>query len=188
MSTSTLPSTQYLAGDFVISAGSVLFRQVTPTACNPNGLEIYTLHTKKDEYLLPKGCKDRGESIDAAAVRETSEETGYACELWSLRMPTRATAPAVDIDDVMKVVDGLVEPIAITARDLGAKGLKLILWFVTRVKEDEEKADGTQMEGESFESVFLEAYEAVRKLTFKKDQKTTQKALEVVRGRVDGTR
>jgi 8-oxo-dGTP pyrophosphatase MutT (NUDIX family) len=65
MASSLYPSTQYFASQFVVSAGCILFRRG-----EEGKLEICVLHDrKKDEWLLPKGRKDCGESIEAAAVR-----------------------------------------------------------------------------------------------------------------------
>jgi 8-oxo-dGTP pyrophosphatase MutT (NUDIX family) len=59
MASSLYPSTQ-----FVVSAGCILFRRG-----EEGKLEICVLHDrKKDEWVLPKGRKDCGESIEAAAV------------------------------------------------------------------------------------------------------------------------
>lgn len=43
------------------------------------GQELLLLHKHhKDEYMLPKGHIEPGETPEAAALRETREETGYA--------------------------------------------------------------------------------------------------------------
>jgi 8-oxo-dGTP pyrophosphatase MutT (NUDIX family) len=43
------------------------------------GPELLLLHKhRQDEYVLPKGHIEAGESPEAAALRETREETGYA--------------------------------------------------------------------------------------------------------------
>jgi len=48
---------QYLAGDFVVSAGSVLFRDHLPS-----NLEICLIYNTTNQ--LPKGRKDRGGAGD----------------------------------------------------------------------------------------------------------------------------
>src|ERR1700733_15655642 len=106
MSDSKFPSAQISSSDFVITAGCILFRK-SPTT---NGLQICLLHSperdgKRGKWLLPKGRKDMGESIEAAAIRETFEETGYPCEFLPVRMPTRAPAPGVDVMDVVRVMN-----------------------------------------------------------------------------------
>lgn len=174
MATPRYPTQQYLAGDFVISAGCVLFRH------NPSSkvLEICILHhLRRDEWLLPKGRKDRGETIEEAALRETYEETGFKCRLWPQRMPTRA--PAVDMDDVhtTQIVDNLVEPIGITIRDLGKGDIKIIFWFIAKAEDGASKVHGTQMATENFESTFVDAHEAVERLTFESDRDIVRRAL-----------
>jgi 8-oxo-dGTP pyrophosphatase MutT (NUDIX family) len=52
-------------------------------------------HSERSEYLLPKGRKDRGESLEQTALRETFEETGYPCKLLPVDMVTRAPEPGV---------------------------------------------------------------------------------------------
>lgn len=175
MALSRTDSTQFLTGNFVIAAGSVLFRQ-----SQTNTLEVCLLYnTTKKEWLLPKGRKDRGEAIEVAAVRETFEETGYACELWPQRMATRAPVPGVNHKDVRMVGDDLVEPFAITVRDLGENGVKLISWFITLAKEGE-KVHGTQTESETFDSIFVDAANAIERLTFQGDRDVVKQALNIV--------
>jgi 8-oxo-dGTP pyrophosphatase MutT (NUDIX family) len=175
MSASITPSTQFLAGQFVISAGSVLFRH-----SQSNTLEVCLLYnTTKREWLLPKGRKDRGEAIEMTAVRETFEETGYACELWPQRMATRAPIPGVNCKDFVDMGDDLIEPIAITVRDLGEKGLKVIWWYIT-LAEEGEKVQGTQTESETFDSTFVDAASAVERLSFQGDRDVVKQALDIV--------
>ena len=180
MATPRYPTKQYLAGDFVSSAGCVLFRQLSGEP-----LEICILHhLTRNEWLLPKGRKDRGETIERTAVRETYEETGYPCRLWPQRMPTRAPVPgsAGDAGHGMVIGDALVEPIAVTIRDLVKGDIKMIFWYIALVEEGIQKVEGTQMENENFESVFMQADEAVRQMTFDSDRDIVKKALEIVQG------
>lgn len=171
------PTSQYLAGKFVISAGSVLFRIKQPT----RQLEICVLHQlTRDEWLLPKGRKDRGESIEEAAVRETYEESGYKCNLWPQRMATRAPAPGVNNTHHVEEAEGLVEPMAVTIRELHEGKIKMIFWFITVVEIGVEKVEGSQMEGENFDSIFLDAKAAIERLTFQSDREVVQKAFDIV--------
>ncbi|KAG5641541.1 hypothetical protein DXG03_004800 [Asterophora parasitica] len=175
------PTQQYLPGEFVISAGSVLFHK-TPEG----GHEICIVHSTAfglDEWLLPKGRKDRGESIEAAAVRETFEETGYPCALWPQRLATRAPVPGVsESADVAVIGDGIVEPLAVTVRDLGEKGAKIIWWYIT-LTTGEARVEGTQAEYEEFAPCFLEASVAAERLTFQKDREIVQRAWDIVSGK-----
>ncbi|KAH9476499.1 8-oxo-(d)GTP phosphatase [Psilocybe cubensis] len=209
MAESTYPTTQYLAGDFVLSAGSVLFRRrprlgtstsTSTSTSNPTNtlepeLEICILHyLTHDEWLLPKGRKDRGEPIERTAVRETYEETGYVCALWPQRMPTLATVPVPapgqgagqqshGLEVPMEDGYGLIEPIAVTVREIARGRVKIIYWYITVVEEGVEKVEGSQMENENFESMFVDVREAEERLTFRGDRDVVRVAIDIVCGR-----
>lgn len=58
------------------AAGAVLWREAD------GDVEIAVVHRLRyDDWSLPKGKLDRGETIPACAVREIREETGYSCVL-----------------------------------------------------------------------------------------------------------
>ncbi len=60
----------------VEAAGGVVLR---PGA---DGREVCIVHRPRyDDWTLPKGKLDRGESFEAAALREVEEETGLRCRL-----------------------------------------------------------------------------------------------------------
>jgi 8-oxo-dGTP diphosphatase len=61
----------------VRAAGGVVVRLA------PGGSEeVLLVHRPRyDDWSLPKGKLDRGESFEAAAVREVEEETGLRCRL-----------------------------------------------------------------------------------------------------------
>lgn len=61
----------------VRAAGGVVWRR-TPAG----GLEVLVVHRPRyDDWSLPKGKCDPGESYRDAAVREVTEETGAVCRL-----------------------------------------------------------------------------------------------------------
>jgi len=61
--------------EVVRAAGCVLWRP-------HNGLEVAVIHRPKhDDWSLPKGKIDPGETPEQAALRELEEETGYRGEL-----------------------------------------------------------------------------------------------------------
>jgi 8-oxo-dGTP pyrophosphatase MutT (NUDIX family)/phosphohistidine phosphatase SixA len=61
----------------VLAAGAVLWR---PTV--DGRVEVALVHRPRyDDWSLPKGKLDPGETVPAAAVREVAEETGFACVL-----------------------------------------------------------------------------------------------------------
>jgi len=163
---------------FVLSAGSVLFRRQPET----HELEICILHNlKNDIWCLPKGRKDRGEPIEVAAVRETFEETGYPCELLPCRMPTRAPPPNSPQKGSV-IVDNAVEAFAMTMRPIAKDVVKFISWYLTKLKDGTtDKIDGTQTESENYESVFIQADAAVKRLDLPDDAEVARKAIQLVR-------
>jgi 8-oxo-(d)GTP phosphatase len=68
----------------VIKAAGGLVLRVTPRV----GIEVLIAHRPSyDDWALPKGKLDLGESPEEAAVREVLEETGYHCRVVA-RLPT----------------------------------------------------------------------------------------------------
>lgn len=148
---------------------------------NKDTIEICLIHNlPKDEWLLPKGRKDRGESIEVTAVRETYEETGYPCKLLPMNMITRAPeAASTSSDDSPQNVNGACEPISVTIRTLGENSVKIIWWFATCVLDNAaEKTKGTLLHYETYESKFLPAMEALERITFDTDREIIRKAYE----------
>jgi 8-oxo-dGTP diphosphatase len=70
----------------VLAAGAVLWRE------GPGGPEVGLVHRPRyDDWSLPKGKLDRGETLAAAAVREVFEETGHRIRLGARVGETRYT-------------------------------------------------------------------------------------------------
>ena len=60
----------------VRAAGGVVWRR------HGGAVEILVVHRPKyDDWSLPKGKLDRGETYLRAAIREVREETGFTCEI-----------------------------------------------------------------------------------------------------------
>ncbi len=63
--------------EVVRAAGGVLWRRGDDGA-----IEVLVVHRPKyDDWSLPKGKADEGETDEACALREVEEETGLSCEL-----------------------------------------------------------------------------------------------------------
>jgi 8-oxo-dGTP diphosphatase len=61
----------------ITAAGGLVFRETSK-----GKLRILVVHRPSyDDWSLPKGKTDEGETPDAAAIREVLEETGYHCRL-----------------------------------------------------------------------------------------------------------
>lgn len=195
-----LPTEQFPSTNFLICSGSILF------ASTRAPLQVCLLHhTERNEWLLPKGRKDRGECVPITAIRETFEETGYPCRQLPLDMVTRAPAATAQTKDAPECVHACEEPFMLTLRrtttsrpingnacgsdsasstaveeDMRSEGVKLIWWFAA-VCTGADKVDGTQTAVESFESAFFGVDEALRRATFQTDREVIAKAIELVR-------
>jgi len=65
--------------ELVRAAGGILLREV-----RPGRFEVAVIHRpERDDWSLPKGKLDPGETHEACALREVLEETGYRCSLVS---------------------------------------------------------------------------------------------------------
>jgi 8-oxo-dGTP pyrophosphatase MutT (NUDIX family) len=185
--TSRWPTTNYTSGNFVLCGGCVLFRRVRAA---PSELQVCLLQVGQ-EWLLAKRRKDRGEDIVGAALRETTEETGYPCMLLPVNMHTRAPAPGADVVDTLGgvLVSDCVELFMITIRAKAENDIKLIAWYIAEVDEsgvrdgegEVKKIEGTMMPSETYYvSEFMMVDTALSCLTFETDREVLAKAVELV--------
>lgn len=73
--------------DLVHAAGGVVRREVAE-----GGVEVLLVHRPRyDDWTLPKGKRDAGETDEACALREIEEESGLRCELGVELPSTRYT-------------------------------------------------------------------------------------------------
>ena len=94
----------------VYAAGGAVWRR------DPDGLvEVLLVHRPRyDDWSLPKGKLDDGETMSACALREVHEETGLVCELGDelvdLSYRDHKDRPKVVRYWAMTVVSGRFEP------------------------------------------------------------------------------
>lgn len=66
----------------ILAAGAVLWRTAELDGGSTDAVEVAVVHRPRyDDWSLPKGKLDPGETEPVAAVREIEEETGYAAKL-----------------------------------------------------------------------------------------------------------
>ncbi|TFK71203.1 hypothetical protein BDN72DRAFT_765338, partial [Pluteus cervinus] len=147
-STPIVPNGLWCSQNFVTGAGMVLFQHETK--------KVVIIWDSKNEYwLLPKGRKDIGETIESCALREAYEESGYRAQFLPLKIPTRAPAPPED-KDARKRLN--TEPIFMQMTSWGGilgfmpkgavAGEYLTLWYVGEIPEDAVREENTGMPDE----------------------------------------
>ncbi|KAK8098727.1 uncharacterized protein PG998_011968 [Apiospora kogelbergensis] len=197
----------YPAEMFVESCGAILF-DLAPAAASASSddadsdsdaaaakkmtlahdsKKVCLLHyMAKDQWLLPKGRRNCRETRQAAAVREVREESGYACRLRPVTMPTRAPSDleAADVQDLPRTYADLTEPFMLEVRDLGqgaGEGVKLVWWFVAEVLRGGGYGDDAPGVPEAhFAPAFFDCDVALKKLTFQKDRDVLRRAMDLV--------
>jgi 8-oxo-dGTP pyrophosphatase MutT (NUDIX family) len=175
MAQSRFKSEQYTSEEFVESAGAVLFRLSSREICVLRLLD-------REEYILAKGRRNCGEACQAAALREVTEETGFACRLLPLNMYTRAP-PAVETEqaaDQARFYTGVYEPFTLQVRHLGEGHVKLIWWFVAAVDEETPPKDRDAQDKNIYAVEFYSYTDVLDKLTFQTDRDMVKKAIELV--------
>lgn len=65
-STTAIPNSIFHATDFILGAGVVIIQ--------PSTAKIVLVTDKRERWFLPKGRKDKGESLEQTALREAYEE------------------------------------------------------------------------------------------------------------------
>ncbi|KAJ5468550.1 hypothetical protein N7475_006302 [Penicillium sp. IBT 31633x] len=178
MANSPYISTQYTSEQFVESCGAILFASQNKTVC--------LIHYRAmNEWLLPKGRRDCGESRHEAALRELREETGYQAHLHPVRMRTRA--PPIDeqghMPDKARSYQDLTEPFMITIRQLGgdsdgASDIKMTWWYIAALDEGVVASCGGGEE--EFTPKFFPLEEAKKMLSFHNDIAVLERAIQLV--------
>jgi len=159
LSTPAVSDSLWFASDFVIGAGMVIIQQST--------WKIVVVHDGRDRrWFLPKGRKDVGESIEAAALREGYEESGYRAEFLPLYTPSRAPAPGSLVNSTANTEPIFVGTTYFRPRYRGDYGGEyLTFWYVGCIDADAVRAEGTGMSDEQhYVGHLLTVQEALEKL------------------------
>lgn len=157
------------ASEFVISCGTVTF--------DLTQAEVLLIRCRtSNECMLPKGRKNVGETLEATALRETWEETGYEATLLPLRNRTQATSGSVN--DSMSLTN--TEPIYMSHRN--SNGLfKIIFWYAATGDSTADEQQRPQQPNEDFETKWTPCDEAEAALSFDDDRQIFQTAWEAVK-------
>ena len=126
------------------SAGGVLIN---------NGKVLVITSARRGSVDLPKGTIEDGESVEAAALREVEEETGYRA-----RIQQDLGSLTYDFD----AVDG-------------KRYRKTVSYFLMTLADSDEPVKNLQ-EGEDFENEWLSFDEAIERLTFDDTKTIIEKA------------
>lgn len=136
-------SSSYYINEVIFSAGGVLFNQNDNTV-----FMIYKEAT--NEWLLPKGRIEQGETIEISASREIFEETGYRNTISSLL----SVQVRPDVANSQKN--------------------KIIFWFLAFLTDDK-RAANTQTREENFTGKWFSKEDAIKSLKWEDDKKLIEK-------------
>ncbi|KAI9724653.1 MAG: hypothetical protein M1828_003522 [Chrysothrix sp. TS-e1954] len=155
------------SSDFVISSGTV-----SVDLSRGSVLALYHRHLR--EFLLPKGRKNIGETLEAAALRETMEESGYRPQLLEHDLPNLATS----LDS--RPSPWTTEPIAVQQRmNRGVR--KIMFWYLAGVdSSSRSRSANAQEEGEEFDVHWVPINVAAAKMTHEQDREIVDGALTAV--------
>jgi len=142
-STAAIPNSIFHATDFRLGAGVVIIQ--------PSTSKIVLVTDKRGRWFLPKGRKDKGESLEQTALREAYEETGYRIQFLPLYTGSLAADPSPP-QEALPEKD--TEAIAVTTYNWPAghphlgkfgSGEYLASWYVGQIAEDAVPETGTEM-------------------------------------------
>lgn len=138
-------------------------------------------------WQLPKGRRNLDESMLAAALRETHEETGLHVTPLRLDIATRATAPKGARADTNQKPPNITEGHRST-EFVGAcmypdpqsetEALKIVYFFAATARCTDTPDTGTQEEWEKLDAKWIPLSEVRSKLRFNAEVRTVMKAVE----------
>ena len=148
----------------VLSSGTVSID------CSIKGWCYSSITDQRGNIYCQKAGKKVGESLQDAAVRETTEESDYRCHLLGhnhpIRTPYAATSPHT-------------EPFAVQQR-MSQGVRKIIFWYLAQVDSSDSPIGQTLEEGEDFEVRWVREEFAPSTMSFVEDQKVVERALSAL--------
>jgi len=165
-STPAIPDSMWFASDFMIGAGMVIIQ--------PSSGKVVLLYESKRRYwFLPKGRKDRGESLEQTALREAYEESGYRVDFLPVFLPTNAPR-APSAPDRTRLLP-CTEPFYVStqmwprrqprSRPGDGGGEYLMFWYLGQIQENAvHEADTGMADEKDYQTYILDIDEACRLL------------------------
>ncbi|KAF5375430.1 hypothetical protein D9615_007919 [Tricholomella constricta] len=158
-----VPNSGWASENFMFGAGMVIIQ--------PSSHKIVVIYDTRDKYwFLPRGRKDMGESLEATAIREAYEESGYQAEFFPLYTPSHAPAPPNDRSIYERPN---TEPFYITLTSWSpgrgnrkSGGEYLTSWYIGQIPEDAVHTRGTGMPNEQTYTSHLCTYEEAMELVY----------------------
>lgn len=166
LSSPVIPDSLFYSNDFMLGSGMVIIQ--------PSSKKIVVVHDPVHDYwFLPKGRKDRGESLEAAALREAHEESGYRPQF--LPLYSSSNQPCAPGSNDNPYTRPHTEPIYVSTTFWGPRGrqgrpgdhggIYFTFWYVGQIAEDAVRELDTGMVNEKhFVSHLLDYEEAYEKL------------------------
>ena len=99
-STAAIPDSVFHAADFVLGAGVVIIQ--------PSTSKIVLVTDKHNRWFLPKGRKDKGESLEQTALREAYEEVNNRSFYLILSTPYSFPISCFDLEADPRILLSLI--------------------------------------------------------------------------------
>lgn len=122
-----------------------------------DGKLLFITSARRNSVDLPKGTVEANESLDATAIREVEEETGYRTRI---------------IGDLGSITYDF------NSKD-GKRYRKTVSYFLMELADENEPVKNLQ-EGEDFENEWLDPSEAAKRLTYDDTREIIKRAFKIL--------